>query len=388
MPNTHPVNPSPCIEPLEDRLLMAAASAVRAAYLDNRGQAFFLFTVGLDKSTLSRKTASLYKAGTDGQFGTADDVRLYTKVGYTRGRLSLRSDALAVNEPYRVRLNAAVIKDASGKFLDGEFRAAGNSGNGRGGGNYDVVGNFGSKTFARITTVAGYMNLRLYPNHAPITVNNFKHYANEAAWDNHIFHRSVADFVIQAGGKTVNGSNQIVDVHDHGNITNEPALSNVRGTIAMARAVDGNPATTNDQNSANNQWYLNVKDNTSLNTNDGGFTVFGELLNDGSLEVMDTINKFPTGNAGGDLSEIPVRDLSLPQQDPNGLNPNRDAIFINRIAMLYDVTATPNVQAGAVPAAARSLELAVAPALSPAVAKAFAAAKPDKQDSLFDDDAE
>jgi peptidyl-prolyl cis-trans isomerase A (cyclophilin A) len=382
------------LEALENRTFLSATplavkpSKVASAYFDNRGQVFMLFTVGLDKATLSRKTAALYIAGTDGLFGTPDDVRLNTKVGYTRGRLSLRSSALALNQAYRVRLNAAVIQDANGRFLDGEFN--GNnvlSGNGHAGGNYDVVANTAAKTTARFTTIAGFMNVRLYPNHAPITVANFEHYANEGAWDNSIFHRSIADFVIQGGGKVINASNQVDDVHNHGTIQNEPDLSDQRGTIAMARAVDNNPATTADQNSATTQWYFNLKANTDLDTADGGFTVFGELLNDGSLEVMDAIAAFKTINANpqtdpnGVYSDLPIRDLATVQA--NGIDPSRDLIVVNRIAMLFDPTATPNVQS---PAAVKPAVVTAAamPVLSPPISTAFSGKKVDDQNSLFE----
>src|SRR4051812_13225972 len=203
-------------------------SQIATAFLDNRGQAFFTVSVALDPTTLSRKTASILTAGVDGQFGTADDARLYTAVEYRRGRLTLRAD-VPLNTKYRVRLNAGVIKDVNGLALDGEFKAGKPSGDGVAGGSYEVVTATPSKTTVRFSTVAGFMNVRLFGKNTPITVANFQHYMNEAAWDDTFFHRSVKDFVIQGGGHNVI-RNHVGDVHTEANIQNEPGISNLRGT--------------------------------------------------------------------------------------------------------------------------------------------------------------
>ena len=108
------------IEALENRQMLSAVATpmrparpaqIASAYFDNRGQATFTVSVALDTSTLSRKTAAFYTAGNDGVFGTVDDARMYTSVSYRKGRLTL-SAATAVGQRYRVKLNAAVIKDA------------------------------------------------------------------------------------------------------------------------------------------------------------------------------------------------------------------------------------------------------------------------------------
>ena len=67
-------------------------SYVTGVFLDNRGSASFNMSLGLDTTTLSRKSASFYSAGVDGQFGTSDDARVYTRVGYRKGLLTLRAD--------------------------------------------------------------------------------------------------------------------------------------------------------------------------------------------------------------------------------------------------------------------------------------------------------
>jgi peptidylprolyl isomerase len=399
------------VEPLEDRLLLAAASQVKTAFLDNRGQAFFTFTVGLDKSTLSRKTASLYKAGADGQFGTADDVRLYTKVGYTRGRLSLRSDALALNERYRVRLNSAVIKDANGKNLDGEFRGMEQlSGNGRGEGNYDVVAEHSSKAKVRFTTVAGYINVGLY-NNTPNTKSKFLHTTNEGEYDESIVHRSVRANdprpngqpgtqgidIVQGGGYSLKTAvNQTRRVHNHGQFNNEGTNLNTKGTIAMANA-GANTNTT--------EYFFNVKANTALDLPPGTYTVFGGVLDADSQATLDALSAMETSlndqyplSVDGTTNQaslsghanVPVRSIAAINAR-QGISPREDLVVVQRIAQLFNYAATPNVQ-GAAPAAARSAavtrsaELAAVPAIAPAVAKAFAATKLDTTDALFHDD--
>ena len=338
------------VENLEDRILMKLAHPTQVinGYFDNRGNVQLNMSVGIDPTTLSRKTAALWLAGGDGQFGTTDDTRLYTAVGYRKGLITLRA-ATAVNQRYRVILNASVIKDINGFFLDGEFNGATvPSGNGVQGGNYDIVTNTAARATARFTTIAGNMNVALNTKLTKITTNNFAHYANLGAWDNSFFHRSVANFVFQGGGFFVNGSNQMNNaVHSDGDILNEPGISNTRGTIAMARAVDGNPATTGDQNSANTQWYFNTVSNTSLDTNDGGFTVFGAVADRASLAVMDAIAKFGIVNASsinGAFDTLPVRD-SAGVIARGSINPSQDLIIVSRIAMLMDPTATPVVGA-------------------------------------------
>jgi cyclophilin family peptidyl-prolyl cis-trans isomerase len=374
---------SQCVENLESRILCRAPrpAKIATAFLDNRGQAFLTVTVALDTSTLSRKTAALYVAGTDNVFGTADDVRLNTKVGYRKGRLSLRSDALGLNAKYRVVLNASVIKDVNGLALDGEFNGMPEvSGDGTPGGNYDVVSTTAAKTTVRLSTVQGYMNVRLNTRFTTVTATNFLHYVNEAAYDNTFFHRSVPGFIVQAGGFFVNGSNAVAETHTEGNIVNEPGISNTRGTIAMAK-LGGDP------NSASNEFFFNLADNSAnLDNQNGGFTAFGEVLNDGGLEVMDQIAQFPVVNGtsvNAAFTDLPVTDLQNVQTRP--FNPSSDLVLIQRSAMLFDVAATPGTGA-ARSLAAGSAESAAAFALpAAATVPTFSTLTIDRKHSVLDD---
>ncbi|MDB5320563.1 MAG: hypothetical protein JWN40_2194 [Phycisphaerales bacterium] len=384
---------SQVMEQLENRLLMRAPRPVQiaTAFLDNRGQAFFTVSVALDKTTLSRKTASILTAGVDGLFGTADDARLYTAVGYSRGRLSLRAD-VPLNTKYRVRLNASVIKDVNGLALDGEFKA-GASGNGIAGGNYDVVTATPTKARIRFSTVAGYINVGLYKN-TPNTKDNFLHYTNEAAYDNTIIHRSVrfndpanppnqAQIqqidIQQGGGYFLNtATNATTLVHNHGVIQNEGTNLNTKGTIAMANA-GANTATT--------EYFFNTKANPGLDAVPGTYAVFGAILDTESQTTLDALAALETsGNvqytlADGGHYNVPVRSIAAINARM-AFSPKDDLIVVQRVAQLFDVAATPNVQASLQRAVTTVTNATVA---APAAATPFLITAPTKN-SVLDDE--
>ena len=131
-------------------------------------------------------------------------------------------------------------------------------------------------------TTLGDIEVTLYPDRAPATVANFLNYINKQAFDNTIFHRSVRGFIIQAGGFKWDGS-KVAEIPQDPAVKNEFFLSNTRGTISMAKLGD-------DPNSATNQWFFNLGDNTAnLNNQNGGFTVFGQISNRAGLTVMDKL---------------------------------------------------------------------------------------------------
>jgi peptidyl-prolyl cis-trans isomerase A (cyclophilin A) len=106
-------------------------------------------------------------------------------------------------------------------------------------------------------------------------------------YDGTVVHRSEQGFVIQGGWLSFDEqSANLMALQPDGTIVNEPGISNTRGTIAMAK-VAGDP------NSASSQWFINMADNTFLDTDNGGFTVFGQVLGDG-MTVVDGINQVPT----------------------------------------------------------------------------------------------
>ena len=370
---------SQVIEDLESRLLMHAPrpSQIATAYLDDRGQAFFTVTVALDKTTLSRKSATLLTPGVDGQFGTADDARVYTAVGYRKGRLSLRAN-LPLGTQYRVRLNAGTIKDVNGLALDGEFKAGKASGDGFAGGNYDVVSTLPAKTRVRFSTVAGFINVGLYRN-TPNTKSNFMQYANEGDWDNTFFHRSEHHVgndtnldVIQGGGfNIVNG--QLGSVTAKMGIVVEGTNPNLQGTIAMAKG------SAPDSNT--NQWFFNTKANPAL---DGQYTVFGAVLDAESLNTITAINNLKILDAsstlGGTFGELPVVRSTATATDLKAT----DLTMVTRVAQLFDIAATPNVQAAARTGSALTVNSSP---IAPAVTSSPFLVTPTKKNDLLDTDA-
>ena len=138
-----------------------------------------------------------------------------------------------------------------------------------------------------VETPLGTMTLQLFPSVAPVTVENFLGYIERGDYTDTIVHRVVPsepgpedDFVIQAGGFAQSGI-RFGAIETQPAIPNDPCISNLVGTIAMAK-------TANDPNSATSQWFVNLKDNSFLDTENGGFTAFGRVLGDG-LEVATAI---------------------------------------------------------------------------------------------------
>jgi peptidyl-prolyl cis-trans isomerase A (cyclophilin A) len=143
-----------------------------------------------------------------------------------------------------------------------------------------------SGQIVRFRTNLGDIDVEMLSSVAPNTVANFLTYVNSGAYRNTLFHRSVRTFVIQGGGFRLDGT-RFVSINQGAAINNEYRTSNTRGTIAMAK-LDGNP------NSATNQWFFNLSDNSSqLDRTNGGFTVFGRITNDAGLAIMDRIAEVP-----------------------------------------------------------------------------------------------
>ncbi len=146
----------------------------------------------------------------------------------------------------------------------------------------------------RLTTSAGDIVFDLVDD-APITTANFLQYVTDEFYDGTIFHRVVAGFVIQGGGLLPDGTEK---PGARPPIQNEfsPTRSNVRGTVAMAK-IGGDP------NSATNQFFVNLVDNSgSLDSQNGGFTVFANVVE--GMDVVDTIATTPVGNGDRPLTDV------------------------------------------------------------------------------------
>ncbi|MBN2432291.1 MAG: peptidyl-prolyl cis-trans isomerase [Acidobacteria bacterium] len=137
----------------------------------------------------------------------------------------------------------------------------------------------------RLTTSLGDIVLELYPDKAPITVENFLIYVEGGFYDGTIFHRVIPNFMVQGGGMTPDmkrkeGRAAIKNEADNG-------LKNDRGTVAMAR--------TSAKDSATSQFFINLKSNDFLNhgVRDFGYAVFGRVVQ--GMDVVDKIAAVPTG---------------------------------------------------------------------------------------------
>lgn len=173
-----------------------------------------------------------------------------------------------------------------------------------------------AESAVRVTTSLGAMDFILFNNATPATVNNFMSYVNANRYTGVAFHRSVPGFVIQAGGfKGTGTGSQFTSVVTSTAVTNEPGLSNLRGTIAMAK-VGGDP------NSATSQFFVNTSDSNApnLDTQNGGFTVFGRVAGSG-MTVVDAINALPRatyslllngGSTGTSFENFPMNAPTAP----------------------------------------------------------------------------
>jgi len=151
-----------------------------------------------------------------------------------------------------------------------------------------------------MNTTFGDILIELYPDDAPITVENFLQYVNSGFYDELLFHRVIEGFMIQGGGYYIE-DNTLYWRQPGDNIINESynGLSNLRGTIAMARSTD--------PNSANSQFYINHMDNPGLDRDNDpcgiGYCVFGHVISD--MNVVDAIAQTPVVNIGGGFTHFP-----------------------------------------------------------------------------------
>lgn len=150
----------------------------------------------------------------------------------------------------------------------------------------------------RLKTSQGDIVLDLDSEKAPKTVDNFVRYVKAKHFDGLIFHRVIDGFMIQGGGMTPDMKERATRAPiplEAGN-----GLSNVRGSVAMAR--------TGDPNSATAQFFINVVDNPRLDTAGGGYAVFGRVVD--GMDVVDKIRLVPTA-AGGTHQNVPTTPVVI-----------------------------------------------------------------------------
>ena len=152
-----------------------------------------------------------------------------------------------------------------------------------------------------LDTEEGEITLQLFTELAPQSSLGFLKLVEGYHYDGLIFHRVIDGFMIQSGGFTFDMSRRQSDAPD---IVNEASngLKNIRGTVALAR--------TADPNSARAQFFINHRDNPSLDatSEQAGYTVFGKVTS--GMRVVDKIAKVPTSNYGS-FQDVPVEPIRI-----------------------------------------------------------------------------
>lgn len=154
---------------------------------------------------------------------------------------------------------------------------------------------------AEITMESGKkIALELYPDIAPITVENFVNLANEGFYDGLIFHRVIAGFMIQGGdpmGIGIGGSGNNIKGEFAANGVNNP-LSHKRGVISMARS--------QNFDSASSQFFIMHADGEFL---DGQYAAFGKVTD--GIEVVDEIASVATDRNDKPLTEQKMANVAI-----------------------------------------------------------------------------
>ena len=153
-----------------------------------------------------------------------------------------------------------------------------------------------------LVTSKGNVVMELLPDVVPTTVNNFLSYIGSGYYQNTLFHRVIAGFVVQGGGYTtglIKKPGQASPIA----LESNKGLSNTRGTVAMAR--------TNVPDSATSEFFVNLVDNLSLNfasVASPGYAVFGRVVQ--GLDVVDAIAAVPTSTFNG-TRDVPATDVTI-----------------------------------------------------------------------------
>ena len=157
-------------------------------------------------------------------------------------------------------------------------------------------------TQVRVTTSMGDFVIEVRADRAPLTAANFLRYVREGFYSGTIFHRVVANFVIQGGGFDA-ATLKVKPTHE--SIFNESGngLQNKRGAVGMARS--------DPPHSGNSQFFVNLVDNPDLDPvpTRWGYTVFGRVVQ--GMDVVDRIGETATGSSGPFKSDAPLKPVII-----------------------------------------------------------------------------
>ena len=152
----------------------------------------------------------------------------------------------------------------------------------------------------QVFTSMGNFTIELNPERAPLTVADILAYVDSGHYTNTLIHRVVANFVIQGGGFNDDYTPKAAPLR----VNNESGngLSNVRGTVGLARS--------EDPHGGNAQFYVNLDDNAALDPNATrwGYAVFGRVID--GMDVVERIGNVATG-AHGPMKETPIKPVVI-----------------------------------------------------------------------------
>jgi peptidyl-prolyl cis-trans isomerase A (cyclophilin A) len=161
-------------------------------------------------------------------------------------------------------------------------------------------------TQVRVSTNMGDFVIELRTDRAPLTTANFLRYVREGFYSGTLFHRVVANFVVQGGGHDA-ATLKLKPTHD--SVFNESGngLQNKRGTVGMARS--------DAPHSGNSQFYVNLVDNSDLDPvpTRWGYTVFGRVVQ--GMDVVDRIGETATGATGPFKSDAPLKPVIIEKME-------------------------------------------------------------------------
>jgi cyclophilin family peptidyl-prolyl cis-trans isomerase len=152
----------------------------------------------------------------------------------------------------------------------------------------------------KFVTNMGEFVAEVYPDKAPKTAENFLQYVRDKHYDGTIFHRVIANFMIQGGGydaRYIERPTRAPVMHEGLEALSKGGPRNTVGTLAMAR--------TNAPHSATSQFFINVVDNGFLDPNpqQPGYTVFGKVVS--GMDVVNRIRAIPTSFGGPFPTDVP-----------------------------------------------------------------------------------
>jgi peptidyl-prolyl cis-trans isomerase A (cyclophilin A) len=197
-----------------------------------------------------------------------------------------------------------------------------------------AFGSSANSTVVRFNTVSGNIDLRLYDTATPLNVANFLNYVNSGRYAGTFIHRSMPGFVIQGGGYFYDAVNNVAPhIAEYAQVNNEFGISNLRGTIAMAKLAapaDGGPP-NGGPNSATSEWFFNLSDSNAgnLDFQNGGFTVFGRVVGSG-MSVVDGIAALQRY----DLDPPPQSTFDTVPLRTGFTNLSNGLVFVNSVSIL------------------------------------------------------